>query len=82
MARVAGFGVPKPLLKRLPLWTLITRTFSAWNDDNAVQLGAALAYYAAFSITPLLVMTLAGAGFFYHGDSFTYIKNQLSALVG
>ena len=82
VARVAAFGVPKLLLKRLPLWTLITRTFSAWNDDDAVQLGAALAYYAAFSITPLLIMTLAGAGFFYHGDSFTYIKNQLSALVG
>jgi membrane protein len=69
-------------MKPLRLGTLITRTFSAWNEDDAVQLGAALAYYAAFSITPLLIMTLSVAGFFYHGDSFTYIKTQLSALVG
>jgi membrane protein len=69
-------------LKPLRLWTLIPRTFSAWSDDNAVQLGAALAFYAAFSITPLLIMTLAAAGIFYHGGSFTYIKAQLSALVG
>jgi membrane protein len=82
MARAAAFGVHKPFMKPLRLRTLITRTFSAWNDANAVHLGAALAYYAAFSITPLLIMTLAAAGFFYHGDSFTYIKTQLSALVG
>ena|ERR1051326_8257391 len=68
----------KPLRPR----TLFTRTFSAWSEDDAAQLGAALAYYAAFSITPLLIMTLSVAGFFYHGDSFTYIKSQLSALAG
>jgi membrane protein len=61
---------------------LFTRTFSAWSEDDAAQLGAALAYYAAFSITPLLIMTLSVVGFFYHGDSLTYIKTQLSALVG
>lgn len=69
-------------MKPLPLGTLIVRTFSAWSDDDAAQLGAALAYYAAFSITPLLIMILAAAGFFYHGGSLIYIKTQLSALVG
>ena len=33
-----------------------------WNDD-AEQLGAALAYYAMFSIFPLLILTLAAVGF-------------------
>src|ERR1051326_3969531 len=68
----------KPLRPR----TLFTRTFSAWSEDDAAQLGAALAYYAAFSITPLLIMILAAAGFFYHGGSVVYIKTQLAALIG
>jgi membrane protein len=64
------------------LWALITKTFSAWSDDNAVQLGAALAYYAAFSITPLLIILLALASLFSHGNGLAHIKSQLAVLVG
>src|SRR5579883_305414 len=74
--------VPHRTMKPLRLGTLIFRTFSAWCDDDAAQLGAALAYYAAFSITPLLTIVLAAAGSFYHRGSFTYIKTQLAGLVG
>jgi uncharacterized BrkB/YihY/UPF0761 family membrane protein len=54
---------------------LITHIFSAWREDDAGQLGAALAYYAAFSITPLLMMILAAAGFL-PGVEFTKTHAQ------
>ncbi len=41
---------------------LFQRTFTSWNEDNALRLGAALAYYSVFSIGPLLVITLGIAG--------------------
>lgn len=44
-------------------WDLIKTTFSEWNADNASRLAAALAYYAIFSIAPLLVIAVAVAGF-------------------
>ncbi len=34
----------------------------AWRDDYAQSMGAALAYYALFSLSPLLLITLAVAG--------------------
>ena len=77
--RVKGL---KRSVRPLRLQTLIAKTFSAWNDDNAVQLGAALAYYAAFSITPLLIIALSLAGVFFQDHSFAYIKSRLAALVG
>jgi membrane protein len=34
-----------------------------WNDDNALRLGASLAYYAVFSIFPLLLLAVTALGF-------------------
>lgn len=42
--------------------TLIRETFKAWNRDNAQQLGAALAFYTALSLAPLLVLLIVIAG--------------------
>jgi membrane protein len=33
-----------------------------WSDDNCLSLGASLAYYAVFSIFPLLLLAVAGLG--------------------
>jgi membrane protein len=63
-------------------WELTKKALEAWNKDNTFPLGAALAYYATFSISPLLVITLAVSGFFYRGDSFSYIRTELASLVG
>lgn len=45
--------------------TLLGRTFVAWNSDNGSRMGAALAYYALFSLAPILLIavTIAGAVF-------------------
>jgi len=63
-------------------WDLTKKALAAWNNDNTFQLGAALAYYASFSISPLLVIALAVSSFFYSGDSFSYIHSEIAGLVG
>src|SRR5262249_38859254 len=63
-------------------WELTKKAFAAWNKDNTFPLGAAFAYYATFSISLLLVITFAVSGFFYRGDSFSYIRAELANLVG
>lgn len=41
---------------------MLKDTFTEWTDDNASQLAAALAFYTAISIAPLLVMIILVAG--------------------
>ncbi|MGE0130811.1 MAG: YihY/virulence factor BrkB family protein [Blastocatellales bacterium] len=41
----------------------LKETWDEFGKDDAEQLGAALAYYAMFSIFPLLILTLAAIGF-------------------
>jgi membrane protein len=47
------------------LWGLVKKTVTAWQDDYAPSMGAALAYYTVFSVAPLLVIVIAVAGFFF-----------------
>jgi len=68
------------MVRSIKPWEVTTQTFTAWNNDGALQLGAALAFYAAFSISPFLIIILSVAGFFYKGDSFGYIHAQIEAL--
>jgi membrane protein len=63
-------------------WILLKKSFWAWLNENALEWGAALAYYTAFSIAPLLVIALTITGVFYEGDSLSYIHAQISGLVG
>lgn len=44
---------------------LFQQTFQDWNKDNCSALGAALAYYALFSLFPLLLVILSIIGFVY-----------------
>ena len=54
-----------------------------WMDDYAASMGAALAYYAIFSMAPLLVISIALAALvFGHEAAQTEIMEQLQALVG
>lgn len=40
-----------------------------WNSDGAASMGAAIAFYTIFSIAPLLIITMAIAGFFFGADA-------------
>ncbi|MGH7962311.1 MAG: YihY/virulence factor BrkB family protein [Candidatus Binatia bacterium] len=41
---------------------MLTTAFSQWNEDDAFQLSAALAFYTFFSLAPLLIVMIAIAG--------------------
>ena len=65
------------------LWVLLQRSARYWSADNVSTTGAALAYYCAFSLAPLLVILLSVAGFFV-GQQQAYLQlgEQLTALFG
>jgi membrane protein len=44
------------------LWALVRDSAYAWSDDRASRKGAALAYYMAFSMAPILIVAIAIAG--------------------
>lgn len=55
----------------------------AWNEDGASSMGAAIAYYTIFSIAPLLVITMAIAGFFFGAEAAQgQIYGQAEGLLG
>lgn len=43
-------------------YLLLKESVQEWSNDDAASLGAAMAYYAAFSIAPLLLLVIAVAG--------------------
>src|SRR6185295_8271467 len=62
--------------------SLISETFNEWLEDKAERLGAALAYYAAFSIAPLLIIVVSTVSFFYKGDTLGQIQHQIAMIAG
>src|SRR5450432_46064 len=64
-------------------WTLVRTALSAWIDDYAPSMGAALSYYTVFSLAPLLLIVVSVAGLVFgeeavRGELFT----QLQGLMG
>jgi membrane protein len=69
-------------MKSVSASSLIKETLYAWMDDKALRLGAALAYYAIFSIPPLLVLVISSIGIFYDRGVSAVFQQQLSSLIG
>jgi membrane protein len=64
-------------------WAMVKQTFANWNEDKVPQLGAALAFYTALSIAPLLVISLAVAGMVFGEEAARgQIQQQMGSLVG
>lgn len=64
-------------------WELTKAAFSEWDDDKASRLAAALAYYTAFSLAPLLVIAIGIAGLVFGDDAAQgEIVGQLQGLIG
>src|SRR4029079_7455362 len=61
---------------------LFKQTYTEWCEDKGPRLGAALAYYAIFSIPPLMMIALACIGFVYSGNIVDRLQSQLAALIG
>lgn len=64
-------------------WELLKASGNSWMEDKAPRLGAALAYYAVFSIAPLLLIAIAVAGLVFGRDAAQgYLLGQIRDLVG
>jgi membrane protein len=62
---------------------LFKKAGSQWVEDRAPRLGAALAYYTAFSLAPLLVIVIAVIGMVFGRDAAAgQIAGEIEGLVG
>jgi membrane protein len=61
----------------------LREVFDEWSKDDALSLGAALAYYTIFSMAPLLVLVIAIAGLVFGRDAAQgEIVGQLQGTIG
>jgi len=64
-------------------WDLIKESVSAWQNDQAASMGAALSYYSAFSLGPVLLIAVALAGLMFGQEAAQKeILIQVEWLVG
>ncbi|HWU83101.1 MAG TPA: YihY/virulence factor BrkB family protein [Methylophilaceae bacterium] len=62
---------------------LCIESVKRWSDDYAQSMGAALAYYAMFSIAPLLLIVISVTGVFFGPEAIRgEIFSQLRGLMG
>ena len=61
-------------MPRKSAFSFLKETFKEWQDDGALDLGAALAYYTIFSLAPLLLVVIAVAGLVFGREA---VQGQL-----
>jgi len=65
------------------MWATVKETASDWLDDNASRLAAALAFYSLLALAPLVVISVAVAGFFFGPEAARgKVAGELGAVVG
>ena len=63
--------------------TLMKEAVAAWSADYAPSMGAALAYYTAFSLAPLLLIAITVAGFVFGEEAARgQVTGTLGSMVG
>lgn len=63
--------------------SLLKETIMAWSGDNATRLSAALAYYAVFSIAPILIIIIAVVALVFGREAAQgQIAGELSSWMG
>lgn len=64
-------------------WALAKATVSSWSGDRAPKMAAALAYYSAFALAPLLLIAIAVAGLVFGADAARgAVVREVGGLVG
>lgn len=64
-------------------WSLLKETFTEWQKDKMSLWAAALAYYTAFSLAPLLVIAIAIAALVFGQEAAQgQVVGQIQGLVG
>lgn len=65
------------------IWTILKKTFVAWNAADPFRQSAVIAYYAVFSIPSLLVIIIAFAGFAFGKEAVQgEVSKQISSIMG
>ena len=73
----------QPHSKAAVVFGLLKETFSRWSDDAAPRMAAALSYYTAFSMAPLLILAISIAGLVLGREAAQgKIVEQIGGLVG
>jgi membrane protein len=68
---------------RRSLWSILKGTTDNWLDDQASSISAALAFYCAFSLAPLLIICVTIAGWIVGSDvAYSYLGSQVTLLFG
>jgi membrane protein len=63
-------------------WNLVRETGLSWWKDECMRLGAALAYYAVFAASPLLVLAVLLVGMFYGQDAAEgHVASELEGMM-
>ncbi len=71
------------MIKPKHLFDLCRKAVTAWVDDFAPSMGAAISYYTMFSLAPLLIIVIAVAGALFGREAVQgQIAAQLSGLIG
>lgn len=82
MAARAEHAAPRQRHVNSP-WAMLKSTVSNWLSDQASSISAALAFYSAFSIAPMLVIAVAVIGWIVGAQSAdAFIGQQLRLLFG
>src|SRR5688572_5372925 len=71
------------MTSRRSLWSILKGTSENWLDDQASSISAALAFYCAFSLAPLLIIIVTIAGWIVGPDlAYSYLGTQVTLLFG
>ena len=64
-------------------WPLLVQAYNAWSEDRVLRFSAALAYYAIFSMAPLVIIAVSAAGLFFGEQAARgEIFQQIERLIG
>jgi membrane protein len=83
MERSSAFMKVHPAMHPRHLLPLLKNAASDWVDDGAMRLSSSLAYYAIFSLAPLLVIVISMAGLFFGEEAARgQLSQEISTLAG
>lgn len=65
------------------IWRLLKDSAIAWDNDNVGRLGAALAYFTVFSLSPLLIIVIVLSSFGFGQEAAQgHLVSQIRGLIG
>jgi membrane protein len=78
-----GRALPQNHRVKRSLWKILKGTTVNWLEDQASSISAALAFYCAFSLAPLLIITVSIAGWIVGDElAYSYLGSQVTLLFG